>query len=536
MEFIPAGRKQARSVASQIREREILRTAGALSGASPQDSAQLAIDEVLRWAQVKAAGKFPLEAWRHESFEQLSSGRSRVAVSQKVEDKVIWALRAEDPDRSVPGRSWTTEIVVSWSQQEARCTVRLLASSPEESLSIEPHVPGIVRQIVANPGLESGIFKILDRALTIRSQDQAKVLADALIDPRRTLPIIVLTVSTASADPFKPPFDAEKLAKACAGLATVLVLPAAFTWTLTERYGKRLAVYEGAARIYLPGFSADANPFGGHELVFPQQSPSVEDVALNRLRWMAANASTRRLILGKDLIAFGSLRLRLLEARQAELQITGATERERLEAANQAIENLKTQVIESERYQQQFSDMHDAAEERAETAETQLNAAGFRIQQLLVQLKAEGAVPDANLPLPSGWPVLADWCDQNLAGRVILTPQARRMIKDPEFLDYQLVAKCLLWLANEYHADRVNGGEGSVRERVIVDGVINSHCGNDAFDFRWQERKYSVDWHIKSGGNSRDPSRCLRIYYFWDEQSQQSVIASLPAHRRTDAT
>jgi hypothetical protein len=28
----------------------------------------------------------------------------------------------------------------------------------------------------------------------------------------------------------------------------------------------------------------------------------------------------------------------------------------------------------------------------------------------------------------------------------------------------------------------------------------------------------------------------LRIYYFWDDFSQQAAVASMPAHRRTDAS
>ena len=40
----------------------------------------------------------------------------------------------------------------------------------------------------------------------------------------------------------------------------------------------------------------------------------------------------------------------------------------------------------------------------------------------------------------------------------------------------------------------------------------------------------------ENGGNTRDPRRCLRIYYFWDEESQMVVIATMPAHIRTGAT
>jgi len=67
-------------------------------------------------------------------------------------------------------------------------------------------------------------------------------------------------------------------------------------------------------------------------------------------------------------------------------------------------------------------------------------------------------------------------------------------------------------------------------------GIRNAHCGGDQFDLDWQGRRYTADWHIKSGGNTHDPTRCLRIYYFWDSETQQIVIADMPAHRRTALT
>ena len=96
-------------------------------------------------------------------------------------------------------------------------------------------------------------------------------------------------------------------------------------------------------------------------------------------------------------------------------------------------------------------------------------------------------------------------------------------------------AKCLLWLANEYRERRISGGEGDLRIS-FESGLRNDQCGSDNFDFTWENRIYQVGWHIKNGGNTKDPTRCLRIYYFWQEQRQQVIIASMPAHVPTGAT
>jgi hypothetical protein len=235
-------------------------------------------------------------------------------------------------------------------------------------------------------------------------------------------------------------------------------------------------------------------------------------------------------------LSFAPLKALGLEQRQRDLQNVGRTELEQLKAANERIGILEERTREAERYQSQFSDLHEEAEERAEIAETQLKASGYRIQQLLDQLKASGIRPDENVDLPGRWDALEEWCDDKLAGRVLLTPLSRRGIRGAEFDDVRLVARCLLWLANDFRDAKVYGAEGSLRDAGLESGIINAHCGSDVFEIDWQGKRWSVDWHIKTGGNTRDPKRCLRIYYFWDESSQQVVIASLPAHRRTDAS
>ncbi len=48
-------------------------------------------------------------------------------------------------------------------------------------------------------------------------------------------------------------------------------------------------------------------------------------------------------------------------------------------------------------------------------------------------------------------------------------------------------------------------------------------------DYRGEKRK--LDIHLKKGV-ARDQRRCLRIYYFWCEESEQVVVGSLLSHLR----
>jgi hypothetical protein len=254
------------------------------------------------------------------------------------------------------------------------------------------------------------------------------------------------------------------------------------------------------------------------------------------MRSLAASESIRRAQLGTDVLAFAEIRDAGLQLKQQRLEQEGASDSEQLEAAKARIKALESQSEELKGALEYFDDEHKKAEERAEGAERQRDASAFRIQQLLDQLKQHQENPDANITLPQTWPEFVDWCDEHMAGRVVLHSVARRNARSPEFNDVQLAARCVLWLANECRERRINGGDGSLREEAVEDAIRNAHCGNDQFDLDWQGQRFTADWHIKNGGNTRDPKRCLRIYYFWDPATQQIIVADMPAHRRTGAS
>lgn len=537
--FAEALRPLANRMPRVVREHEILRVTGELGRDGVDRPAETARDEVLKWAQKRSGGLLTEEAWAHQSFEYLAGGRNCVAIRIESEGSDIWGIRAEDPDKNVAGRIWTTEVTVgSSNDEEPKFSLRLLVGTPEEQLSIEPHTPGLVQQVADSCGMACDIYNINACAWDIDTACLAEQLIDFLVDPERRLPLIVLSVPEGSEDYFGTLLDADKLTLATLGLAHIAILPAEFTWCLTERFGKRLSVFGGAIRLYLPGFTEDADPYGGHKLIVPDylDTPEKEKRESIWLRRFVASESIRRTRLDKDVLGFATIKSVSLKHQQQKLLEKGAGTGEQLKAAEQRIEALEDEVEKQKGYAQDFSDEHAKAEERADTAEKQLKLSAFRIQQLLEQLKQRGESPDANIELPGVWAEFEEWCDKNLAGRVVLSPSARRGVKNPQFKDVRLAARCLIWLANDCRNSKFGGGRGSIEGQIIESGYLNSHCGADQYEFTWQGRSYNVEWHIKSGGNTRAPTRCLRIYYFWDDNSQQFIVAEMPAHRDTAAS
>jgi len=517
-----------------VRDIEILRVSAQLEGESFEASAEAARKEALKWARKRAGRSLPNAAWDLQDFDLPVGGRSSTAV--RIENDVLdlWALRAEDPDKDVAGRVWSTEIVIGGEVgSRPHVSLRLIVSTTEPDFAIEPHVPGPVLQMIETPGLVRGARQLSSESVTIQTENDAEDLCDHLEDRERRLPVFVVAMPE---DDGKPHINTAVLAKAVAGLARIVLVPAELTWVLTKRFGKYRSVFNGGVRAYLRGFSATDDPFR-HRLFLEAdlRKTGGGSACVRNLRALAAEVSISETRLGKDVLDFASVRTASKKLRKADVSNQAAPDGEHLKFAEEWAESLEKQVEEKEKEIDGYVAEIEATEERAQAAEQENRSLLFRIRQLQAALAAGGETPTEEPPLPQEWSEFTDWLDQTYPDKVLLTPAARRMARSPEFEDVTLVARAIAWLATIQHDRRVNGG-GSLKDAHIEVGILNSPCGGDTYTADWKGRRYDVDWHVKSGGNTRDPKRCLRIYYFWEPETEQTVIDHLPSHRRTGAT
>lgn len=90
--------------------------------------------------------------------------------------------------------------------------------------------------------------------------------------------------------------------------------------------------------------------------------------------------------------------------------------------------------------------------------------------------------------------------------------------------------------ANEAEEGRFGNVGGSLHEELVEPGIYNSQCGNDFFEFEWQGQRLLATGHIENGGNTPESRQRLPIYYNWYHETNQIVVAEMPAHRRAGAS
>ncbi len=357
------------------RFREILRLSATV------DKVDVAREILLEWLESQAETDLPEAAWKGREFHHEAGNRSFTAMRAEAEAQDTWALRCTEPDAEGADREWTTEVAIRVRPGGSpQFSVRSLVKSDELKLRIQPTVPRFMEHIAGECGMQQCGKKAEKSPWIVASEYDAGDLAEFLADPKRQIPAFVLTVPEESDDPNEPLLDPVPLQADTLGIAKVIVLPADFTWALTNRFGKRLSVYRGAMRVYLPGFSEHADPEGGHDLFMPHRMDTPENAAKlgSLLRWMAARESLRRLRLDHDVIPFASVLIPAMDIETARLAESKAKESERLAATEKHLSILRQELQRSLLVQQWLGEQNRILESRMREAESKVRGSHGR--------------------------------------------------------------------------------------------------------------------------------------------------------------
>ena len=527
-------------------------------GPDPQSLLRQARGIVLEWIG-KKVGR-PLATALAEGDTCIDELHGQHVEAVALDEGREWTLRYTRPDvplpdqQAVAGRTWTTDLSLVAGEGCVQLAVRDRCSSTQDGGG-PPQLfrPRFVKDLAAALDLRD-VRRLEGSAWQIREEAELDALFDLLTDRSRRLPVVLLTEADQrrigmATRPFL--LDHEDLARRCQCRAHVVTMPAQLTFRWSERVGRVWSAFQGAVRTYHAGLDFDNDPLARHPLAMPewilrfaQDGQTMEDAFTDHLcESLFAFSVTHE----PEWTGFRFVpQARSLHAESMRRSAGG--DDELADLYQQEIDRLGRQIQEL----REQSDTHqldaiEAADARDLVVEEN-RALRARIDSLSAALRSGRLVAEAAEPWPTELDKIPDWANRNLMGSLVLAQRALRGLKSAEFRNAELLAKALHLLANEYRQMKMgaeNAGELFQQRLESLNLRCTPSGGKTTIE------KYHVDYHIKwpfehspwqtlgqhlrNKANTRDPRRCLAIYFFWDSDSLQVVVGWLPSHLPNDA-
>jgi hypothetical protein len=517
----------------------VVQVTSELAGLEPSESVVVARHCLLRWLRDKQRiTDLPDAAWNGSSFELDSLPSHSVAVESFGD---LWALRFDKADDQVHGRIWRSEAIVGLSSGVALVGARLTVISREWDIPHFKSVPRAILDLVQSPGLVDYGVSLRSAPIDINTNDDLESLIALLENRARTRPVYV--VSTALNTTLD--LDATRLALRTAGLAHVVRLSKDVAWAFSDIVGRNLSVYGDAIRTYKPGFDRYSGAWEDHPLATGDWIRRRFVSADRFMAMLVENAISDTVLLPnleRRLPSFTSVRQVVSQRRlEAARKDTGNLS-EMMEIYRQDNDRLREDIAAAEQLLDEKERIHQGVQaERERFAQQNYN---LRTRIALLESHGEQRERDQDVQWPTRYEEMESWAAMYLGDRLLLLPRALRGLKKAEYNEVQTVAKALRYLGSEYWELRAGSGtrEASIDAARNL-GVEVAPTGDQATLRQWREQ-YEVSWgsercfldtHLKCG-SSRDPRNCLRIYFFWDEDSNQIVVGHLPNHLTNEAS
>lgn len=501
------------------------------------------------WMASKSGVSLPKEAFEGKSFDVSENFGANPCKAILVEEQgsVVWAARLDHPDDTILHRTWVAEFFASRSPGAmAKFGVQLTRVSRGENPFIPMTRPKVVREILTKLSAEADGWALLERPTTLRRHD-ISAFEDLLYDPDRRLPVIAASENESG----QSVVNLNRVAVRLAGAAHLIKIPHDVSWELTRALGKRISVFSGALRVYMPGLTEEnENPFQ-HPLWRLTDSSTgnqlIDNLAERLLPLAFLSEAT-------DLEFPRFATVRNYAAGLVKSQTTNVPELERLRDDLQIAERLNVEVAEERDFWESVSreeqDLKLDAQADVERLKAEIRnleeksrALEYKIQQ---RPTAEPVTPKIDPKLES-YGDLEDWAEGVLGDRVEIH---RAALKDCQRNGHEEALSRLqaaLIIIRDYVAPAKLEKNRDKQELATIKlaeiGMDDSSC----FVNREEARKangYSVSHngitrilydHIK-WGNGYDNSSQIRIYYFLDEERKKFVIGKMPSHLKNHLT
>jgi hypothetical protein len=505
--------------------------------------------EVLQWLNSKAGRKLPIEAWEGRSFELFREVGYQPVAAAALGNPRLWACRLDDADKQVPKRSWTTEVGLGLGPNgTVLFGCRLLCVTMGENVPFMPSIPGFVRQIAERYEATIDGRRARTRAAIVTDDSSTDQLIKHILDRSRRHPVIAISRGTWEDPAAAPLIDPDRLAAKVIGTAHIVMLEPRASDRLSGILGREYGVFNRGVRTYNPGLELENDQPLRHPVASPVTIENWDGLGPEEFETFLVSQTLRRSTgreFDRDVPPYSQIHELALREKREQARERGASDAELLILALAEIESLKKKLVDDagtyDGLVREAELERDQARETLEQQAAETSGLRARVAHLLSALEAKGTAED--IPIPVTFDDLEEWCRTYLPGNIVVLPRALRAAKKADFQEPALAYKALLLLRNEYVMLRTEGGpmvmkgwqDGLVQlgleERPTFSGDRAGEEG-DEYKVLWGKRKRLLDRHLK-GCNSREERYCFRLYYFWDDESQQVVVGSFPAHLST---
>lgn len=447
--------------------------------------------------------------------------------------ELSWQYPA-DGDRTA---LWTTQATVASDESGVDLSLSLSIASAEfiaRPFRYDLFVPHVIREIA-----RSGRASLGDRTLSDSPRTVAVGKVDSFVerdlgDPKRRLPIVVLTRSNSS-DVY--PCDPAKLANELCGLAEVWLLPDRWrTYALTNAVGNKLSCFDGGLRTYWPGFGLSDDPFA-HPLMTSTRLQGLQSQGIDIGRYLVrALAPVGAMRLSQ------SARANRIRSASIERRRTQAMLAVQAELAQGQVKELENQLLEAWKQNDSLETALKAERERADNAEKELDVVRQNFALVASSLGPEredlAAEPVAGASIESvsealeqarqEYPLLRIWAS------------AMRSAGESHFARPQQVRQALDAIADigrivfEQRKDKTSVGalERLFEERGFQYAASDSQTTTTMYGkertFTQDGKKYLFKRHLTLGGGDRQ--NCLQIYFEFDHEQNRVDIGYCGVH------
>lgn len=542
-------KEQRAPIAAKLREglsvvRPVSQVTLRLRAVKGHDRFTESIKHILRWMNRRAGRSLPDAAWQGQSFELTDIGAQRTAAIALPEHQ-FWAARLDDADKTVPLRTWVTEIGVCMDTNgDTLFGARLICVIRGTDGPFQRTVPGFVRAIMSDGPAEVDDVPLTRDVPLISTAAEVDQLVALLESPNRQADVLVFALPDGSSNPSDAAASANSVHDTTLGAAHVYVLTGPASFLLTDRVGRELSVFRKAVRTYRPGFRAWVDEPSRHPLALPDRVASwakrapgeFEKWLVNQSLGNSAHAPGRE----ERLPSFNTVRQLAAQLERERRRKAGGTDAELIQLFEHDNEQLRRDLQEQK---EQYDGLLLTADAEREAAIQEANAAKAQALERLHRIRqlekkfADSAAQQAT-PIPDTLENFETWCKEHLAGSVEIANRAYQGIRKSEFHDPQFIYRALLLLRDHYVPMRIEGTQErrrSYEEALHALQLEDSATGEgvkfaaDLYSVQYGGTRRPLDRHLK-GSDSRDRRYGFRLYFFWHDEGQVVVVGWLPSH------